>query len=88
LQNPRAYEALNPSDFGLVRNVDVGSRYTGRYAVGHRAATLGLQLSGEEIAVLTQALKTHAEQGALTQDEVDTFITTWYQERGHLVWER
>lgn len=88
LQNPRAYEALNPSDFGLERSVDVGSRYTGRYAVGHRATLLGLQLSAEEIAELTQALKVHAEQGALTQDEVDTFIVNWHQEKGNLVWER
>jgi homocitrate synthase len=88
LQNPKAYEVLNPRDFGLVRNVDVGSRYTGRYAVGHRASLLGLQLDGDKIAELTQALKARAEQGALTQEEVDAFITTWYQEKGNLVWER
>ena len=87
LQNPRAYEVLNPSDFGLVRSVDIGSRYTGRYAVGHRAAELGLELSGKEIAALTQALKEHTEHGALSQEQVDVFIHTWYQERGNLIWE-
>ena len=89
LQNPRAYEVLNPTDFGLMRHVDIGSRFTGRYAVGHRAASLGLRLSGEEIASLTQALKERAELGSLSQEEVDSFILTWHQEKGTtLVWER
>lgn len=77
LRNPRAYEVLNPLDFGLVRSVDVGSRYTGRYAVGHRAAELGLSLEGEALANLTAALKAHAEQGAMNQEEVDAFIRAW-----------
>jgi homocitrate synthase len=88
LHNPRAYEVLNPSDFGLTRHVDIGSRYTGRYAVGYRAGQLGLQLDSAEIMHLTQALKGRAEQGSLSLEEVDTFIHTWYQEKGNLVWER
>jgi homocitrate synthase len=88
LHNPRAYEVLNPSDFGLTRHVDIGSRYTGRYAVGYRAAQLGLQLDSAEIMHLTQALKGRAEQGSLSVEEVDMFIHTWYQEKGNLVWER
>jgi homocitrate synthase len=88
LQNPRAYEILNPDDFGLTRQVDVGSRYTGRYAVGHRAATLGLQLSVDEIYRLTQSLKARAERGSLNQEEVDAFIYAWHEEKGSPVWER
>jgi homocitrate synthase len=87
LHNPRSYEVLDPADFGLTRYVDVGSRITGRYAVGHRAATLGLHLSSEEIADLTRTLKERAEQGPLGQEEVDAFIHTWYQERSTLAWE-
>lgn len=80
LHNPRAYEVLNPADFGLMRRVDVGSRFTGRYAVAHRAAELGFQFSGEEICLLTQSLKARAEAGSLSQEEVDTFIRGWYHE--------
>ncbi|GHO44906.1 LeuA family protein [Ktedonospora formicarum] len=93
LRNPRAYEILNPLDFGLVRSVDVGSRYTGRYAVGHRAVELGLNLGGEALADLTAALKAHAEQGAMNQEEVDAFIRAWNHtqttssEEEHLIWE-
>lgn len=88
LRNPHAYEVLNPSDFALARHVDIGSRFTGRYAVGHRASSLGLQLNTNEIAQLTQALKEHAEHGSLSENEVDEFIHAWYQEKGNnLVWE-
>lgn len=78
LNNPRAYEALNPGDFGLDRRLDIGSRYTGRHAVGQRAAELGLHLNETEIARLTQALKAQAEEGALNLREVDAFIQAWY----------
>ncbi|HLI70932.1 MAG TPA: hypothetical protein VKV19_14335 [Ktedonobacteraceae bacterium] len=78
LRNPRAYEALNPGDFGLDRRLDIGSRYTGRHAVGQRARELGMHLSDEEIGQLTCALKARAEAGALSMDEVDTFMRTWY----------
>jgi homocitrate synthase len=89
LRNPHAYEVLNPNDFGLARHVDIGSRVTGRYAVGHRASSLGLQLDTNEIAQLTQALKQRAEYGSMSEEEVDAFIHAWYQEKGSsLVWER
>ena len=88
LRNPRAYEVLDPGDFGLVRHVDVGSRLTGRHAVGHRALALGLCLSEREVASLTWALKEQAEQGSLNQQEVDAFIHAWYREKGSIAWER
>jgi homocitrate synthase len=89
LRNPNAYEILNPDDFGLMRHVDVGSRFTGRYAVGHRAVSLGLQLTSDEVSRLTQALKERAEAGSLADEEVNTFIRAWYEEKeGTLVWER
>jgi homocitrate synthase len=88
LRNPRSYEVLDPDDFGLMRHVDVGSRITGRYAVGHRAAALGLQLNNDEVCHLTHALKERAEQGWLNQEEVDAFIHAWYQQKGSVTWER
>src|SRR5947209_12113182 len=88
LRNPRSYEVLVPTDFGLMRSIDVGSRITGRNAVGHRAETLGLSLSNDEVSHLTQALKEHAENGLLSQEEVDAFIHSWYQEKGSVTWER
>ena len=88
LHNPSSYEVLDPVDFGLVRSVDLGSRFTGRHAVEHRAAALNLHLSGEEVCQLTSALKERAEHGALNQEEVDAFIHQWYDAKRSLVWER
>src|SRR5216684_4184803 len=88
LRNPCSYEVLTPSDFGLMRHIDIGSRLTGRYAIGHRAATLGLDLSSDEVFRLTQSLKERAESGSLNQEEVDAFIHAWYQEKGSIIWER
>lgn len=89
LRNPRAYEALNPNDFGLDRRLDIGSRYTGRHAVGQRATELGMHLSEDEVSQLTAALKTRAEAGALSLDEVDAFMRSWYvQMRAGIVAER
>ena len=87
LLNPRTYEALAPTDFGLIRHIDIGSRITGKYAVGDRAATLGLCLSNNEVCHLTHALKERAEHGSLNQEEVDEFIHSWYQEKGSVTWE-
>lgn len=89
LRNPRAYEALNPNDFGLDRRLDIGSRYTGRHAVGQRATELGMHLSADEVSLLTVALKARAEAGALSLAEVDAFMRSWYvQQRSGIVAER
>jgi homocitrate synthase len=89
LRNPRAYEALNPGDFGLDRRLDIGSRYTGRHAVGQRAEELGMHLSADEVGLLTAALKARAEAGALSLEEVDAFMRSWYvQQRSGIVAER
>lgn len=88
LSNPGSYEVLNPEDFGLTRQVDLGSRLTGRHAVGSRATALGLQLTAEEVVDLTRAIRERAEHGALSQHAVDSFIFEWSQERRSLVWER
>lgn len=85
LNNPQSYEAINPLDFGLSRQVDVGSRFTGRNAVAHRAATLGLHLDSDDIRRLTLALKERAEQGALDAAAVDAFIQSWHQDHASLV---
>lgn len=89
LRNPRAYEVLNPSDFGLDRRLDIGSRYTGRHAIAQRLTELDMHLSDEEVGQLTVALKTRAESGALNLEEVDAFIRAWYvQQRTGIVAER
>src|SRR5262249_13175288 len=88
LRNPRSYEGLDPGAFGLMRHIDIGSRIKSREPCGQRGATLGLHLREDGVCALYLALKERAEQGSLSQEEVDAFIHTWYQEKGNLLWER
>ena len=72
--DPRAYEALDPADFGLSRRIAIGHRLTGWNAVRVRSEALGLRLSLPQLKVVTRTLKTAADAGDLTLDEVDTLI--------------
>ncbi|WP_084542982.1 homocitrate synthase [Deinococcus murrayi] len=74
LREPRSYEALDPAVFGRERQVLAGSRLTGRHAVAHRAARLGVPLSPEQVRRLTAEVKAAADAGALTDDELDARI--------------
>lgn len=74
LNNPSTYEILKPEDFGLTRYIHVAHRLTGWNAVKNRAAQLGLALHDEEIKYLTGRIKTMADAGRLTLDDVDSLL--------------
>lgn len=74
LREPRAYESIDPAAFGRERNILLGSRLTGRNAIAHRARSLGLELSGDDLHQLTQQIKASADQRLLADHEVDDLI--------------
>ncbi|MCW5768888.1 MAG: homocitrate synthase [Phycisphaeraceae bacterium] len=74
LNDPSAYEALRPEDFGLSRYIHVAHRLTGWNAVRARAEQLGLTLSDEQAKALTAEIKAAADVGHLTLDHVDAII--------------
>ncbi|MBL8150551.1 MAG: homocitrate synthase [Blastocatellia bacterium] len=74
LNNPSTYEILKPEDFGLTRYIHVAHRLTGWNAIRHRADQLGLELSDEQIKLLTTHIKSLADQRQLTLDDVDTLL--------------
>lgn len=74
LNNPETYEILNPEDFGLTRYIHVAHRLTGWNAVKGRAEQLGLPLSDEQVKFLTERIKTAADSGSLTLDDVDALL--------------
>lgn len=74
LRDPRSYEALDPGVFGLSRNVLLGHRLTGRNAIANRAQMLGLDLSADELHLLTQRIKARADERPLSDSEVDALI--------------
>ncbi len=75
--NPEAYEAYPPEAFGLDRKLIVGSRLTGRAAIKKRAEELGLHFGEEELRRITHRIKTLADEGQLTLEELDRILREW-----------
>jgi homocitrate synthase len=74
LNNPSTYEILNPEDFGLTRYIHVAHRLTGWNAIKDRAQQLDIQLNDLQIKRLTNDIKSAADSGRLTLDDVDTML--------------
>lgn len=74
LADPRTYEAINPADFGLTREIAIGHRLTGWNAVRDRARTLGLLLDDVTLRDITQTIKTRADDAALSLSEIDALL--------------
>jgi homocitrate synthase len=74
LRNPHSYEALDPQVFGRDRAVLLGHRLTGRNAIAHRARALGLDLSPGALQHVTQQIKASADQGPLSDADVDALL--------------
>jgi homocitrate synthase len=74
LNNPRTYEVVNPSDFGLTRSFSVNHKLTGKHAIANRARELGLEFDQFQIQIVTQKIKALADQKHLTLDEVDEVL--------------
>lgn len=77
LAAPETYESIDPADFGLKRDVQIGHRLTGWNAVRSRAQELGLSLTDAQIKQATQRIKTLADQRPLGTDDVDNLLRAW-----------
>lgn len=77
LAAPETYESINPSDFGLKRDVQIGHRLTGWNAVRSRVEELGLSLTDDQIKQATQRIKTLADQRPLGTEDVDDLLRAW-----------
>ena len=74
LNDPSSYEIFDPAQFGRVRTLMTGHRLTGRHAIAHRATTLGLSLTDDEIRAVTAEVKRRADQRPLSTDELDDLL--------------
>ena len=75
--NPNSYEILDPADFGLTRTMNIAHRLTGHNAVGRRAEELGLQFGKDELRAITTKIKTLADSGPLSMDQLDALLREW-----------
>lgn len=72
MQNPGSYEVLDPSDFGVERNISIAHRLTGWNAVKGRALHLGLELSDQRIKEATSYIKNLADMQTVETSDLDT----------------
>lgn len=74
LSDPRAYESLNPADFGLGRTIAVAHQLTGWHAIQARAQQLGLRLAEGQLRAIAQEVRERARQHHMTIEEVDALL--------------
>ena len=75
--NPNSYEILDPADFGLTRTMNIAHRLTGHNAVGKRAEELGLTFGKDELRDITRKIKSLADAGPLSMDQLDAVLREW-----------
>lgn len=80
LNNPSTYEILDPADFGLTRYIHVAHRLTGWNAIKQRAEQLQLNLSDDEIKLITAEIKSLADQKQLNLDDVDVLLRSYHSQ--------
>ncbi len=78
LNNPKTYEAMNPSDFGLSRSFLINHKLMGCHAIANRASQLGLDFDSFQIQVITQKIKALADRQQLTLENVDEILRSTF----------
>ena len=74
LNNPKTYEVINPSDFGLSRSFLINHKLTGKHAIANRATQLGLDFDKFQIQTITQQIKALADEQSLSMDKIDEIL--------------
>lgn len=77
MSNPGSYEIIPPEAFGLARRLILGSRLTGRHAIGYRAREMGITFGESELKALTRKIKELADKGELSEAEIDDVLREW-----------
>jgi homocitrate synthase len=55
----------------------MGSRLTGRHAIGYRAREIGITFGEGELRAITQRIKELADKGNLSEDQIDRVLREW-----------
>lgn len=77
LRNPKIYEPIDPTDFGLSRSIMIAHKLTGWNAIQDRANQLGLRFDRDQVRAVTQHIKSVADLHRLTLAEVDDILRAW-----------
>jgi homocitrate synthase len=74
LADPKTYEAIDPADFGVAREISIGHRLTGWNAVRSRAHALGLEIDDATVQNVTRIIKERADVQPMSLEEVDALL--------------
>jgi homocitrate synthase len=74
LADPSTYEAINPDDFGITREITIGHRLTGWNAIRSRAQSLGLALEDHLLQDVTRTIKARADEQPMSLSEIDALL--------------
>jgi homocitrate synthase len=75
--NPGTYEIIPPEAFGLQRRLIIGSRLTGKAAIGYRAREIGITFGESELRDITRRIKELADRGELSESQIDEVLREW-----------
>ena len=75
--NPGAYEAIPPEVFGVGRNIQIGSKLTGKHAIAFRARELGLHFGDDALRAVTDKIKALADHGDLDDEHLNDILKNW-----------
>jgi homocitrate synthase len=75
--NPGSYEIIPPEALGLSRRLIVGSRLTGRHAIGRRAREIGVTFAEPELTAVTRRIKHMADERDLSDEQIDNLLRQW-----------
>lgn len=78
LNNPSTYEIINPADFGMSRYVHFASRLTGWNAIKSRVEQLGLEMTDDQVKLVTAKIKALADVRPIAIDDADSIIRTFH----------
>uniref|UniRef100_A0A7S0D2A5 Pyruvate carboxyltransferase domain-containing protein n=1 Tax=Amorphochlora amoebiformis TaxID=1561963 RepID=A0A7S0D2A5_9EUKA len=74
MQNPAAYEVLDPSDFGVERRIELAHRLTGWNAMKQRTQDLGLEIPDEKLKIATVMIKDLSDERTIGLEELDKIL--------------
>jgi homocitrate synthase len=75
--NPGSYEIIPPEAFGLSRKLIIGSRLTGRAAIGYRAREIGITFGEEQLKAVTKHIKEMYDAGEFSEEQIDQVLRKW-----------
>jgi len=76
MQNPAAYEVIDPSDFGVERRIELAHRLTGWNAMKQRAVDLGLEIADDKLKIATVMIKDLSDERTISLEDLDKILVS------------